>query len=53
MLLTGVCTLKKMKGLVAKDPKGMKDPEGYYSFKIALENVLKQVLDGDIDLALN
>ena len=44
---------EKMKGLVAKDLKGMKDREGYYSFKIALENVLKQVLDGDIDLALN
>ena len=42
-----------MKSLVAKDLKGMKDREGYYSFQQSLDNVLKQVVDGDIDMALN
>ena len=43
----------KKKSLVAKDIKGMKDREGYYSFQQSLDNVLKQVVDGDIDMALN
>ena len=43
----------EMKPLVAKDLKGMKDREGYYSFKQSLDNVLKQIVDGDIDMALN
>ena len=42
----------KMKGIVAKELKGMKDREGYYSFQVALENILKLVVDGDIDIAL-
>ena len=42
----------EMKPLVAKDLKGMKEREGYYSFKQALENVLKQVADGDLEIAL-
>ena len=30
-----------MKGLVAKELKDMKEKEGYYSLKVALDNVLK------------
>ena len=43
---------EKMKGLVAKELKDMKADQGYYSFKVALEDVLKKVVDGDIDIAL-
>ena len=37
--------IPKMKGLVAKELKGMKNKEGYYSFKLALDNVLDPKLD--------
>ena len=43
----------EMKPLVAKDLKGMKDREGYYSFQQSLDNVLKRIVNGDIDMALN
>ena len=43
---------EKMKVLVAKQLKDMKADQGYYSFKVALEDVLKKVVDGDIDIAL-
>ena len=43
---------EKMKGLVAKQLKNMKAEQGYYSFKVALEDVLKKVVNGDIDIAL-
>ena len=41
-----------MKGLVAKELKDMKEKEGYYSLKVALDNVLKKINDGEIKLAL-
>ena len=44
---------KPMKGLVAKELKDMKEKEGYYSLKVALDNVLKKIVDGEIKLALN
>ena len=43
---------EKMKGLVAKELKGMKNKEGFYSFKLALDNVLDQISSGKLDLAL-
>ena len=43
--------IEEMKGLVAKELEGMKDEEGYYSFKGALK-IFKKVQDGDIDIAL-
>ena len=43
---------KPMKGLVAKELKDMKEKEGYYSLKVALDNVLKKIVDGEIKLAL-
>ena len=42
-----------MKGLVAKELKGMKEKEGYYSFQNALSNIIDKINSGEIDLALN
>ena len=44
---------EQIKGLVAKELKGMKNEEGYYSFKVALEKILDQILKGDTGITLN
>jgi len=44
---------EQIKGLVAKELKGMKNEEGYYSFKVALEKVLDRILKGDTGITLN
>ena len=43
---------EQIKGLVAKELKGMKNEEGYYSFKVALEKILDRILKGDTGIAL-
>jgi len=43
---------EEIKGLVAKELKGMKNEEGYYSFKVALEKILDRILKGDTGIAL-
>ena len=43
---------QQMKALVDKELKDMKDEQGFYSFKVALETILKRVLDGDTGIEL-
>ena len=43
---------EKMKGLVAKELKGMKKKDGYYSLQAAMSSIIDQINAGKIDLAL-
>ena len=47
--LIGVCIPEEMRGIVAKELKGMKDKDGYYSFQVALTRILDPINDGKLD----
>ena len=43
---------EEMRGIVAKELKGMKDKDGYYSFQVALTRILDLINDGKLDIRL-
>jgi hypothetical protein len=42
-----------VKGLVAKELKGMKDDQGFYSLKLAIKDVIDRIQKGDTGISLN